>query len=252
MHDPPTIVYPANGNLYLNLTNRCSCDCTFCLRRFTWEVYGYDLRLRAEPSIPHALAALEEELEKGRPDQIVFCGLGEPTLRLDALLEITGRATEQGLPTRLDTNGCGRLSNPDVDVVAALAGAGLGAVSVSLNAPDAATYERLCRPRYRGAHRAVVRFAEDCIAAGIETTLSALDGLGADLDECAVVADRMGAAFRVRGCARPRRADRPASRPTTAGRPAASTVRRFEPGSPPGRPSAPRCHSGLSHQEARP
>ncbi len=198
-----TIAYPANGNLYLNITNRCSCACVFCLREFGWHVYGYDLLLEHEPSVEELTQAIELELADEPADEIVFCGLGEPTLRLDVVLAVTEWARVRRLHTRLDTNGLGQLANPDVEVVPALAAAGLSAVSVSLNAADPESYDALCRPIYSKAFRAVVAFARDCVAAGIDTTLSALSGVGADLDACAALASDLGAQFRVRGCALP-------------------------------------------------
>ena len=83
--------------------------------------------------------------------------------------------------TRLDTNGHGQLLNPDVDVPAALAAAGLDAVTVSLNAADPQAYDHICRPLFAKAHRAVIQFAEQCVRHDIETTLTAVDYPGADL-----------------------------------------------------------------------
>jgi TatD family-associated radical SAM protein len=202
---PPaqTIVYPANGNLYLNITNRCSCACTFCLRELTWEVYGYDLLLEYEPSVEELTQEIELALVDEPADEIVFCGLGEPTLRLDVVLAVVEWAHIRRLRTRLDTNGLGQLANPGVAVVPALAAAGLRAVSISLNATDPCSYNALCRPVYSKAFRAVVRFARECVAGGIETQLSALRGVGADIDACAALADEIGAQFRARGAALP-------------------------------------------------
>lgn len=198
-----TIAYRGKGNVYLNVTNRCSCACMFCLREFTTEVYGYDLWLDHEPDLGELTQAIELELAEGPAGQIVFCGLGEPTLRLDLVLSAIEWLGVRRLTSRLDTNGLGCLANPGVDVVAALACAGLGAVSVSLNAADPQTYAALCRPLYTKAFRAVLAFARDCVAAGLPTTLTALDGTGVDLDACADLADAVGAGFRVRGLAPP-------------------------------------------------
>lgn len=201
---PDTVIaYPANGNLYLNITGRCSCACTFCLREFTSEVYGYDLLLEREPAVEEIVEAVEMSLDREPAAQLVFCGLGEPTLRLDVVLEVTRWARAHGLPTRLDTNGLGAAVDPARDVVAELVQAGLDAVSISLNAADPAAYEALCRPQVRGAHAAVVEFARQCVAAGLDTTLSALDGIGVDLEACAALAADIGGRFRVRGCAVP-------------------------------------------------
>lgn len=213
MSPSAVIAYPANGNLYLNITNRCSCACTFCLREFTWEVYGYELLLEREPEAAEVVAAAEEALAEEPAGQLVFCGLGEPTLRLDVVLAVVRWAAARGLPTRLDTNGLGCRSNPGRDVVGELAAAGLEAVSISLNAADPETYDALCRPAYFRAHAGVKAFVADCVAAGLDTTVSALDGVGVDLPACAALAARAGARFRVRGCALP--PDwRPPDRPT--------------------------------------
>ncbi len=203
MSPEPVIAYPANGNLYLNITNRCSCACTFCLREFTSEVYGYDLLLEREPAVEEIIRDIETSLDREPAAQLVFCGLGEPTLRLHVVLEVTRWARDHGLTTRLDTNGLGAAVDPARDVVAELVKAGLGAVSISLNAADPAAYEALCRPLVRDAHAAVVEFARRCVAAGLDTTMSALDGIGVDLDACAALAADIGGRFRVRGCAVP-------------------------------------------------
>jgi hypothetical protein len=77
--------------------------------------------------------------------------------------------------------------------------AGLGGVSVSLNAADPETYDRLCRPIYSKAFRAVLAFAAQCVAAGLPTTLTVVDHPDVDVAACAALAERMGAGFRVRG-----------------------------------------------------
>jgi TatD family-associated radical SAM protein len=197
------IAYRGKGNVYLNITNRCSCGCEFCLREFTDEVYGETLRLREEPEADEVTRAIEFEFLDGPADEVVFCGFGEPTMRLDVVLAVTEWLHLRRLRSRLDTNGHGQLLNPDVDVVAALAAAGLDAATVSLNAADPESYDLICRPTFSKAHRAVVRFAERCVAEDIETTVTAVDYPGADLEGCAAIAAKIGAAFRVRGLVPP-------------------------------------------------
>lgn len=192
------IVYRGHGNMYLNITNRCSCDCDFCLREFTDEVYGAPLRLVDEPSLEEVEQAIELEFLDGPADEVVFCGLGEPMIRLDVVLGVTEWLRLRRIPSRLDTNGHGQLLNPDVDVPAALAAAGLNAVSVSLNAADPEVYDLVCRPLFSKAHRAVIRFAEDCVRHGIATTVTAVDHPAADLQGCEAIARALGVRFRVR------------------------------------------------------
>jgi GTP 3',8-cyclase len=211
------IAYRGGANLYLNITNRCSSDCAFCLRTFTDEVFGEVLRLEREPEVNEITQAIELAFLDGSADEVVFCGLGEPTMRLDAVLAVTEWLRLRRLRPRLDTNGHGQLLNPDVDVPAALASAGLAAVIVSLNAADPETYDELCRPMFAKAHRAVIQFAEQCARNDIDTTLTAVDQPGADLPGCEAIASAMGARFRRRVLVpAPAEADRRARHDTRA------------------------------------
>jgi GTP 3',8-cyclase len=197
------IAYRGKGNVYLNITNRCSCGCAFCLRAFTDDVYGETLTLVEEPEVDEVTRAIEFEFLDGPADEVVFCGFGEPTIRLDVVVAVTEWLTLRRLRSRLDTNGHGQLLNPDVDVVAALAGAGLNAATVSLNAADPESYDLICRPTFSKAHRAVVRFAEECAARDIDTTVTAVDYPGADLEGCEAIATKIGARFRARALVPP-------------------------------------------------
>lgn len=201
----PTYVYWGGGSLYINLTSRCSSACSFCLRTGGWEVFGYDLHLNVsqEPEADDVIEALERAFLDGAPAEVVFTGLGEPTLRLDVILQVVDWLGTRRLRSRLDTNGHAVLLNPDRDVVAELASVGLTAASVSLNAPEEATYDLLCRPMFTHAHRAVVRFIRDLVAVGIATTATVLDLPEVDQTASAVIAADLGAAFRVRHYAAP-------------------------------------------------
>ena len=222
MTEQGKVAYRGKGNIYLNLTNRCSCGCEFCLREFTDDVYGEVLTLDHEPEADEVTRAVELEFLDGPAEEVVFCGFGEPTMRLDVVLAVTEWLTLRRLHSRLDTNGHGQLLNPDVDVVGALAVAGLKAATVSLNAADPTSYDLICRPTFSKAHRAVVRFAEQCVARGIDTTLTAVDYPGADLPGCKAIAAKLGAGFRTRGLVPPpRRVDDAGCEGMAAGAPAA-------------------------------
>jgi len=200
-----TITYRgAGGSIYLNITNRCSSSCEFCLRDWTDGVYGEHLVLDHEPDADEVTRAIEIAFLDGPADEVVFCGFGEPTLRLDVVLPVTEWLHVRRIRTRLDTNGHGELLNPSVDVPAALAAAGLDAVTVSLNAAEPESYDRICRPTFAKSHRAVIQFAEHCVQHDIQTTLTAVDYPGADLVGCEAIATAVGAGFRARGLASPR------------------------------------------------
>ena len=205
MTTPPapagTIAYRAGDSIYLNLTNRCSSSCEFCIREWADGVYGEDLRLEYEPELDEVLQTLELAFLDGPADEVVFCGFGEPTMRLDVVLAVTEWLRLRRIRSRLDTNGHGQLLHPDEDVPAALATAGLDAVTVSLNAATPQEYDRVCRPVFTKSYRAVLRFTEQCAAHGIQTTLTAVDYPGADLPAVADIAAAMGVGFRARGYA---------------------------------------------------
>jgi len=203
-----TIAYRGSGSaVYLNITNRCSCACAFCLREWTDGVYGEVLTLTHEPEPEEVTRSVELEFLEGPADEVVFCGFGEPTMRLDVVLAVTEWLRLRRIPARLDTNGHGQLLNPALDVPAALAAAGLSTVTVSLNAADPESYDRICRPLFAKAYRAVIQFAEQCVKHDIQTTLTAVDCPGADLAGCEAIATAMGAGFRARGLAAPRGRD---------------------------------------------
>ncbi|GAB4249130.1 MAG: TatD family nuclease-associated radical SAM protein [Thermoleophilia bacterium] len=196
----PNYVYWGGRNLYVNLTSRCSSACVFCLREWTWNVYGYDLRLAPaqEPTAEDVITALEYAFLDGMPDEVVFTGLGEPTLRLDEILALLDWLRTRRLRTRLDTNGQAGLLHPGRDVAGELAAAGLGAASVSLNASDPVTYDRVCRPLFAHAFRAVTRFIRAAVQAGIEVTATVVAVPQVDVEAARALAAELGAAFRVR------------------------------------------------------
>jgi TatD family-associated radical SAM protein len=201
----PHITYWGGDTLYVNLTSRCSAACTFCLRTFTSEVFGYDLHLEVdeEPQAQDVTAALDREATFRAPDEVVFVGLGEPTLALDAVLAGVEWAHVRRLRTRLDTNGQGELLNPGRDVVGELVAVGLDAVSVSLNAHDEPTYDLLCRPLVPPAFGAVTGFIRRAVAAGLEVTASVVDLPEVDKEAAATLAAELGASFRVRRLLKP-------------------------------------------------
>jgi len=196
----PTYAYWGGESLYVNLTSRCSAACSFCLREGGWDVYGYDLRLDVsqEPESADVIEALERAFLDGTPAEVVFTGLGEPTLRLDVILLVVDWLRTRRVRSRLDTNGHAALLHPGRDVVAELAAAGLSAASVSLNAHEETAYDLLCSPIFTHAFRAIVRFIREAVQAGIDVTATVLDLPEVDPVASAVLAADLGAAFRVR------------------------------------------------------
>lgn len=192
-----TIGYEAHGNLYLNITNKCSANCYFCIRESADGVYGYNLRLSREPSYAEIIRELEQsDLIKYR--EVVFTGLGEPTCRLEIVLDVTRWLHERGIRVRLDTNGHAKLMYPEMDVVAELKNAGLDAVSISLNAESEEKYVKICKPSLKDAYSSLLEFTKEAIKTGIDTRLTVVGMPEIDIDKCEIIAKDLGASFRVR------------------------------------------------------
>ena len=197
MKNKDTIIYEAHGNLYLNITNRCTADCVFCIKRYSDGVYGYNLRLSKEPTLPEIIKELSDQ-ELSKYKEVVFTGLGEPLVRLDIVLEITKWLKIRGIPVRLDTIGHAKLLYPDRNVANELAESGIKVVSISLNAHDASTYNQLCDPRYIRAYDKMLEFAKDISSSGIELRFTVVDLPIVDIEKCKKIADEYRAQFKVR------------------------------------------------------
>ena len=97
--------YEIGGSLYINLTSKCSNDCTFCVRNEKADYFGHKLWLSREPSAQDVTARLPQEISRYK--EYVFCGFGEPTIKLDVLLEVAKEIKARGGVTRINTNGAG-------------------------------------------------------------------------------------------------------------------------------------------------
>ncbi len=196
----PVLAYALGDALYLNLTSACTLACTFCpkIRDGDWVVGGYDLRLARNPSADEVWQAATRIGLSDR-SEVVFTGLGEPTRRLGVLLDLVGRLKAAGVRrVRVDTDGLASLREGR-DVPPLLAAAGVDAVSVSLNAPDAEGYARLCPSRYGlAAYGAVKGFIERCVQVLPEVAASAVALPGLAEADCRRVAEGLGARFRWR------------------------------------------------------
>ena len=201
-----TIAYRIGDNLYLNLTNRCPCACTFCIRNNADTVYTETepLWLDHEPTFAEVRAALEP-LPLAEYRQIVFCGYGEPTEALDVLLETADFVRRScTVPLRLNTNGLGSLINGRD--IAPLLAAHLDSVSISLTSSSADCYRERVRPRFGdAAYPAMVAFARRCVECGLQVTLTTVDTTitAEDEERCAELCRNIGATYRIREYAAP-------------------------------------------------
>ncbi len=199
--EKPRTVYWLDNSLYLNITNRCSNDCWFCFRNFKQGVSGFNLKLEKEPATSEVTAELENALALRRWEEVVFCGFGEPTARLDVLLEVARwiwKRFGDAVAVRLDTNGHGYALNKGRDVAEELRAAGVSKVSVSLNGYDEASYAENCRPGFSGGFEAVLEFVRKAKAAGLDVEVSVVRMPEVDVEKVRAVADSLGVPLRVR------------------------------------------------------
>jgi TatD DNase family protein len=187
------VVYKIRNSLYLNITNRCTNSCSFCVRSYTDYVKGHKLRLSHEPT--------EEELKNaiGDPSQykeVVFCGYGEPLLRFDLVKSLSGWIKENRGMVRINTNGHGNLINGR-NILPELQGI-VDSISVSLNAHDEETYNWICRPIYKNAFGEVINFIKESkkYIPHVEATVVELEGV--DIEKCRKITDGLGITLRVR------------------------------------------------------
>ena len=200
-----TITYEYEGALYVNLTNKCNCACEFCLRQGKAEgsIYTEDsLWLEREPTREEALDSfLSREVPAYR--EIVFCGYGEPTYRLDDLLWLVDQLKEKFgdklPPVRINTNGHANLINGR-DVCPELYGR-IDTVSISLNATNAADYVALCHPvQGEAAWQAMRDFAWESTAyvPNVVLTIVDKDKTPKEIERCKQIAEGLGVKLRIR------------------------------------------------------
>jgi len=189
------IVYQIRNSLYLNITNRCSNLCTFCWKNASFVVKGHDLELSREPDADELLRAVGDPKEY---DEIVFCGFGEPLLRLDLVKTVAAELKKKGARIRIDTDGQANLVYGR-NILPELKGL-VDSISVSLNAESAEKYHRLCRsPFGLKGFQGVVDFIREAKKVIPEVTATAVAMPGVDLQACRRLAEQeLGAKFKRR------------------------------------------------------
>lgn len=194
--EEPRIAYRIRNSLYLNITNRCNLCCSFCAKHDGYEVKGHYLKLQREPDVEDIYKAMGHA--EGY-DEVVFCGFGEPTVRLEIVKEVAKRMKAGGVKrVRLNTDGLANLvygrnvAEELKDII--------DAVSVSLNAPDAKTYADLCASKHgEKAYEGVKDFICEAKKHLPEVVATAVALPDLDIDACRKVAeDELGVTFRAR------------------------------------------------------
>ena len=191
-----TIFYEVHDNIYVNLTNKCPCACTFCLRQTRDHMENsHVLWLEHAPSFEEVQEAMKA-VDFSKYKEVVFCGFGEPTEALDVLKQSAKLIKEKyNMPIRINTNGLGNLVN-ERDIVPELKGL-VDTISVSLNTPNADEYHRLVRSKFgEKSFDAMIDFTKDIpnvVMTTVETTIT-----HEEEKQCQEICDRVGAKYRIR------------------------------------------------------
>ncbi len=191
--EKPEIAYQIRDSLYLNITNRCTNKCSFCVKFRSDFVKGHRLRLDKEPA--------EEEIIKeiGDPSvfrEIVFCGYGEPLQRLDVVKNVARWIKENRGKVRINTNGHANLIYRR-NILPELRGI-VDSISISLDAQDEETYNKICKPVYGSAYAEVIHFIREARDVIPEVTVTVVELEGVDVKKCREIAESLGVAFRLR------------------------------------------------------
>ena len=197
-----TITYQVKSSVYVNLTNRCPCACTFCLRTNGPGIFGSEpLWLEREPTLDEVVHDLDS-WDYTRYREVVFCGYGEPTERLEVLLAAAAhlKARDATLRIRVNTNGLSDLVNGRP--TAPLFAGKVDCLSISLNTDDPAEYLAVCRPKFgTAAYPALLKFAKEAAAVLPEVVMTVVGEPVTDIGKqarCRVLAESLGARLRVR------------------------------------------------------
>ena len=195
-----TITYKGRNAIYVNMTNRCPCACTFCLRHNKDHVFNADsLWLEREPSVKEVCDSIDS-WDLSQYDEIVFCGYGEPTERLDELLEVASYIRSKGhTKIRINTNGLadliyGQKTAPKLTGL-------IDTVSISLNATNKDDYYKVVRPKFGiDSFDAMLAFAKDCTQYVPEVVMTVVDVVTSKEDQelCRAICESVGATFRIR------------------------------------------------------
>lgn len=200
------IIYTLEGGTYFNITNKCPCNCAFCIRS-KGDAVGDAERLwfDKEPTIEEIKAAIDN-YDFSNVNEAVFCGYGEPTNALDNLLEAARyvKAKKPSIKLRINTNGLSDLINerPTAKEICSV----IDIISVSLNNPDSQQYDKITRNIFKGkAFDAMIEFTKECVACGNEVHMTVVDVISKEnIEKSREICESLGAKFVLRSFARGR------------------------------------------------
>jgi len=188
-------LYEKGNKLYINLTNRCTNRCIFCIRDDVDNKEFGNLWIEREPEAHEIIKLIDTSKDY---EETVFCGFGEPLVRLPEVIEISKHLKELNHKVRINTNGQANLIWKK-SVARDFSGI-IDAISISLNAASKEQYQKLCKCKYgMDAYDSIIEFAKECTIYVPKVIMSVVDIISKDeIKKCASIAKEIGAEFRVR------------------------------------------------------
>ena len=202
------LVYLLDGKIYINLTNRCTNDCIFCLRKDKDDVVGQTLWLDNENSTADDVIK-QFELKRNELltthnlpfKEVIFCGYGEPMLKFDVMKQVAKYIKDKYPETKIRVNTNGHANYVYKKNVVPECKGLIDEFSVSLNGSTKEEYDELSQPKFDEAYDEMKKFIKACSDEGISIVASVVEGYKGrhlDLEKCEEIAKSLGAKFRVR------------------------------------------------------
>ena len=195
------LVYLLEGKIYINLTNSCTNNCVFCIRSIKDDVVGTNLFLNTENVKAEDVISQLNDMKDKLSSEIIFCGYGEPMLKLEVIKEVAKYIKENYPNTilRINTNGHANIVYKR-NVLPELKGL-IDKFSVSLNGENEEVYNELSQPHIEGAYEGVKEFIALAVKEGFDTTATIVTGYKnykVDMPKCIEITKELGANFRER------------------------------------------------------
>jgi TatD family-associated radical SAM protein len=156
------VVYAMPGQpyrLFLNVVHACPNACLFCVDFKGDMFYGFDLKHGRWPTGQEIIAAVAAYPSRQSVREVYYCGIGEPLLLYNTVMETVDdiRALFPSHTTiAINTSGTFYLRHPRVDFARKF-----DLIQVSLNAENEEKYNLICRPKVKGAYKALMAFLYD-------------------------------------------------------------------------------------------
>ena len=203
MSEKENFLYFLDNKPYINMTNSCTNNCVFCIRNQKDDVQGANLWLdKDSASTEVVITQIKENIDKIlKAGEIVFCGYGEPLIKINEVLEICEylKGNYPNLKIRINTNGHANAihkRNVAVDLAKYI-----DTISISLNGENEEKYNLVSNPKIPNAYEEMKRFVRACVEEKIYTIVSVVDNVPnypIDVARCEVIAKSLGAKFRAR------------------------------------------------------